>query len=189
MDVKIAIDQAVKVLKEGGVILYPTDTVWGLGCDATNPEAVEKIYKIKKRSDNKSLITLVEDEDMLCRYIKEIPQIALQLIELSDKPLTIVYPGAIGIARNVVSEDNTIGIRIPDHEFCRQLLHRFRKPIVSTSANISGEKAPSFYMDICDEIKKEVDWVADPVFEADSTGKPSSIIKLGLGGEVEIIRK
>jgi len=189
MEIKTAIDQAIKVLKEGGVILYPTDTVWGLGCDATNPQAVEKIYKIKQRADNKSLITLVDSEDMLCRFVKEIPQVALQLIELSDQPLTIIYPGAVGLAKNVVSEDNTVGIRIPNHEFCQQLIFRFRRPIVSTSANISGEIAPAFYMDIQEEIKSAVDWIADPVFEADSTGKPSSIIKLGLGGEVQIIRK
>ena len=189
MEIKTAIDQAITVLKSGGVILYPTDTVWGLGCDATNAQAVEKIYKIKQRADNKSLITLVDGEDMLCRYIREIPQIALQLLDVADQPLTIIYPGAIGLAKNVVAEDNTAAIRIPHHEFCRQLIYKFRKPIVSTSANISGEKAPAFYLDIAKEIISAVDWVADPVFEADSTGKPSSIIKLGLGGEVEVIRK
>lgn len=189
MEIKTAIDQAITVLKSGGVILYPTDTVWGLGCDATNAQAVEKIYKIKQRADSKSLITLVDGEDMLCRYIREIPQIALQLLDVADQPLTIIYPGAIGLAKNVVAEDNTAAIRIPHHEFCSQLIYRFRKPIVSTSANISGEKAPAFYLDIAKEILSAADWVADPVFEADSTGKPSSIIKLGLGGEVEVIRK
>ena len=189
IDTKNAIEQAVKILKDGGVILYPTDTVWGLGCDATNAVAVEKIYKIKKREDNKSLIILVDGEDMLCRYIKEIPQVALQLIEIADQPLTIIYPGAIGLAKNVIAEDNTVGIRIPHHNFCLQIIHRFNRPIISTSANISGEKAPSHFINISEYIKSAADWVADPAFEADSTGKPSSIIKLGLGGEVQIIRK
>ncbi|MEN6619240.1 MAG: L-threonylcarbamoyladenylate synthase [Rikenellaceae bacterium] len=189
MEINQAVEEAIKVLKAGGVILYPTDTIWGLGCDATNPAAVEKIYKIKKRVDSKSLIILVNGLDMLYRYVKEIPEIACQLIEVSDQPLTIIYPGAIGLALNVVSEDGSVGIRIPEHTFCQRLISLFRKPIVSTSANISGENAPSGYESVNKEIIEAVDWVADPLFEDGSTGKPSSIIKLGLGGEIKIIRK
>lgn len=189
MEINQAIEEAVKVLKDGGVILYPTDTVWGLGCDATNPKAVEKIFQIKKRTDSKSLITLVNSPDMLYRYVKEVPEVAEQLIEVTDKPLTIIYPGAIGLAANVIGADGTAGIRIPDHQFCQKLIYRFRKPIVSTSANISGEESPKGFQTISKEIKDAVDWVADPAFETGSTGKPSSIIKLGLGGEIEIIRK
>lgn len=182
------IDEAVEILKQGGIILYPTDTVWGLGCDATNSEAVEKIYALKKRSDSKSLITLVSDADMIGKYVKVIPEIAVNLIEVNDKPMTIIYPGAMGLAGNVIAEDGSVGIRIPQHDFCRQLIRRFRKPIVSTSANISGESAPSFYEDIPIEIIEAADWVADPVLQEGSTGEPSQIIKVGLGGEIQIIR-
>lgn len=182
------IDEAVEILRQGGIILYPTDTVWGLGCDATNSEAVEKIYALKKRSDSKSLITLVSDADMIGKYVKVIPEIAVNLIEVNDKPMTIIYPGAMGLAGNVIAEDGSVGIRIPQHDFCRQLIRRFRKPIVSTSANISGESAPSFYEDIPIEIIEAADWVADPVLQEGSTGEPSQIIKVGLGGEIQIIR-
>ncbi len=142
MELNQAVDEAVKVLKDGGVILYPTDTIWGLGCDATNPKAVEKIYQIKQRIDSKSLIILVNGLDMLYRHVKEVPEVADQLIEVSDKPLTIIYPGAIALAPNVIAGDGSVGIRIPDHVFCQRLLYRFRKPIVSTSANISGDDSP-----------------------------------------------
>lgn len=182
------IDEAVEILRQGGIILYPTDTVWGLGCDATNSEAVEKIYALKKRSDSKSLITLVSDADMIGKYVKVIPEIAVNLIEVNDKPMTIIYPGAMGLAGNVIAEDGSVGIRIPQHDFCRQLIRRFRKPIVSTSANISGESAPSFYEDIPIEIIEAADWVADPVLQEGSTGEPSQIIKVGLSGEIQIIR-
>ena len=182
------IDEAVEILRQGGIILYPTDTVWGLGCDATNSEAVEKIYALKKRSDSKSLITLVSDADMIGKYVKVIPEIAVNLIEVNDKPMTIIYPGAMGLAGNVIAEDGSVGIRIPQHDFCRQLIRRFRKPIVSTSANISGKSAPSFYEDIPIEIIEAADWVADPVLQEGSTGEPSQIIKVGLGGEIQIIR-
>lgn len=182
------INAAIQVLKEGGIILYPTDTVWGIGCDATNPEAVAKVYEIKKRADSKSLITLVSDADMLCKYVKVIPEIALNLIEVNDKPMTIIYPGAIGLAENVIAEDGSVGIRIPNHEFCKQLVYKFRKPIVSTSANISGEEAPAFYEDINLNIIEAVDWVADPYLEEGSTGEPSQVIKVGMTGEIKILR-
>ena len=185
---KEQIDSAIKVLKEGGVILYPTDTIWGLGCDATNESAVEKVFKIKQRSDSKSLITLVADLDMVGRYVKEIPEIAVQLVEVNDKPMTIIYPGAMGLAKNVVAEDGTVGIRIPNNEFCNKLICKFRKAIVSTSANISGQSAPVKFEDIPQEIKDAVDFVVSPEFEGECTREASQIIKVGLTSEIEIIR-
>ncbi|MEG0519112.1 MAG: L-threonylcarbamoyladenylate synthase [Bacteroidales bacterium] len=183
------IDAAIKVLKEGGVILYPTDTIWGLGCDATNAEAVEKIYKIKQRSDSKSLITLASNIDMVCKYIKQMPEIAISLMEVNDKPMTIIYPGAIGLAKNVIAEDGTVGIRVPQSEFCIKLISRFHKPIVSTSANLSKEPSPECYDDISDDIMDAVDFIVDPDLEETSTHKASQIIKVGLRNEIEIIRE
>lgn len=184
------INGAIEVLKDGGIILYPTDTVWGLGCDATNKDAVEKIYQIKQRSDSKSLITLVSDLDMLTKYVKEIPAMALNLIEVNDKPMTIIYPDAVGLAENVIAEDGSAGIRIPStSEFCTELVKRFRRPVVSTSANISGQPTPSFYDEINIDIIESVDWCADPYLEEGATGQASQIIKVGLGGEIQIIRE
>ena len=180
---------AVDVLKKGGTILYPTDTIWGLGCDATNAEAVAKIYSIKKRAESKSLVTLVNDMDMIGRYIREIPQIAIELLEVNDAPMTIIYPGAIGLAKNVVAEDGTVGIRIPNNEFCKQLIFRLHRPIVSTSANISGEPAPQSFKDIPEEIKNSVDLITDKSMEEESTHQASQIIKVGIKGEITVIRK
>jgi L-threonylcarbamoyladenylate synthase len=180
---------AVDTLKAGGIILYPTDTVWGIGCDATNEAAVAKIFEIKKRSDSKSLITLVADADMLGKYVKVIPEVAINLLEVNDKPMTIIYPGAMGLAPNVVAEDGSAGIRIPMNDFCVEVIRRFHKPIVSTSANISGEPAPAVYEEIPIEIIDAVDWVADPYLEESSTGQPSQIIQVGLHGEIKIIRE
>ena len=179
---------AVEVLKAGGIILYPTDTVWGIGCDATNPDAVAKVYEIKRREDSKSLITLVSDIDMIGKYVKVIPEMAINLIEVNDKPMTIIYPDAMNLAPNLVAGDGSVAIRIPMSEFCRELVRRFRKPIVSTSANISGEATPALYEEISLDIINSVDWVADPYLEEGATGKSSQIIKVGLKGEVEIIR-
>lgn len=187
--------EALEVLRKGGVILYPTDTVWGLGCDATNPEAVARIYEIKKRSDSKSLVLLASDLDMVARYIREIPDMAIQLVEVNDKPMTIIYPGALtgqecrGLAHNTVSQDGSVGIRIPVVDFCRDLVHRFGRPIVSTSANISGEPTPRKFADIPQQIKDAVDFIVDPSLERNSTGSASSIIKVGLDGTIDIIRK
>ena len=183
------IPAALKVLKEGGVILYPTDTVWGIGCDATNEKAVEKVFAIKRRSESKSLVLLAADLDMVARYIREIPSIAIDLVEVNDVPMTIVYPGAMGLAPNVVAEDGSVGIRIPDHTFCRELLRRFRRPLVSTSANISGEPTPSRFSEISPEIVSAVDFAVPSRLGKDSTGRPSQILKVGLRGEIEIIRK
>ncbi len=179
---------AVETLKAGGVILYPTDTVWGLGCDATNEAAVARIYAIKQRADSKSLITLVANADMLGKYVKVIPEVAINLLEVNDKPMTIIYPDAMGLAPNVVAEDGTAGIRIPMNDFCVEVIRRFHKPIVSTSANISGQPAPAFYEDIPMEIIDAADWVADPYLEEGATGEPSQIIQVGLHGEIKVIR-
>jgi L-threonylcarbamoyladenylate synthase len=180
---------AVETLKAGGIILYPTDTVWGLGCDATNEKAVARIYEIKQRADSKSLITLVADADMLGKYVKVIPEVAINLLEVNDKPMTIIYPDAMGLAPNVVAADGTAGIRIPMNDFCVEVIRRFHKPIVSTSANISGEPAPAWYEDIPVEIIEAADWVADPYLEEGATGEPSQIIQVGLHGEIKIMRK
>ena len=202
---KEAIQQALEVLRNGGVILYPTDTVWGIGCDATDPQAVAKIYSIKKREDSKSLVLLASDMDMICRYVKEVPEMAVQLVEVNDKPMTIIYPGAIAgegpgeagmpkacrtcLAYNTVAEDGTVGIRVPMMDFCQQLVARFGRPIVSTSANISGEPTPKKFAEISSAIREAVDHTVDPALEAGSTGKSSSIIKVGLDYSIEIIRK
>lgn len=187
-DLKKAVEEAVKVLKEGGVILYPTDTVWGLGCDATNPKAVERVFQIKHHTDSNSLIMLADSPDMLARYIREVPEVAWQILEVNDKPLTIIYPGVEGIAENAISVDRSVAFRIPDHQFCQALIRRFRKPIVSTSANISGSPEPALFETISIEVIEAADWVADNSFETGSTGRLSSTIMLGLGGEVKILR-
>ena len=195
MDCKEIIEEAVRVLRQGGVILYPTDTVWGLGCDATSEQAVERIFRIKKRSSAKSLVLLACDMDMVARYVKEIPDIAIDLVEVNDAPMTIIYPGAQLLAPNVVAEDGSVGIRIPlDTEdnspasFCRQLVRRLGKPLVSTSANISGEDAPKCFRDISEEIAGSVDYVVPQRLERGASGRAAQIIKVGLGSEIEVIR-
>lgn len=198
--------KALEVLRAGGVILYPTDTVWGIGCDATDPEAVARIYAIKQRSDSKSLVLLASDMDMVARYVKEVPEMAVQLVEVNDKPMTIIYPDAVVgpapadpsqmpqasrhcLAFNTVAEDGTVGIRIPMSDFCRQLASRLGRPIVSTSANISGEPTPVCFAEITEQIRSAVDYIVDPSLESQSTGKASSIIKVGLDYSIQIIRK
>lgn len=199
-DAKNIIAEALEVLKKGGVILYPTDTVWGLGCDATDPEAVEKIYRIKNRPDSKSLVLLASDLDMVARYVKEIPEMAVQLVEVNDRPMTIIYPDAIAaaagepadrhcLAHNVVAEDGTVGIRIPMMDFCVELVRRLGRPIVSTSANISGESTPKKWSEISAAVKDAVDYTVDPSLESGATGQSSSIIKVGLDSTIQIIRK
>ncbi len=182
------IREALEVLKRGGVILYPTDTVWGIGCDACNSEAVRKVFEIKRRSEAKSLVILAENLDMICKYVKVIPQIAIDLVEVNDAPMTIIYPGAQYLAPEVVAEDGSVGIRIPMNDFCVQLMHKLHRPLVSTSANISGEPTPAGFDEIPREIVEAVDYVVPASFGRGATGKASQIIKLGLRGEVEIIR-
>ena len=181
--------KAVEVLRSGGVILYPTDTIWGIGCDATNPAAVKRIYEIKQRQDSKSMLVLMENPNLLNSYITEVPEIAWDLIEVAESPLTIIYPGAKNLAANLLASDGSIGIRITNEAFTQQLIQRFRKPVVSTSANISGQKSPQNFAEISDEIKRSVDYMV--TFRQDdlSRSTPSGIIKLGVGGQIEIIRK
>ena len=183
-----AIEECIEVLKAGGLILYPTDTVWGIGCDATNEAAVEKIYKLKQSEDKRSMLCLMRDADMIVRYVNRAPGIAFEVMELSDKPLTAILPGAVGVAPNLIPESKTLGVRVPQHEFCQALLRKFGKPIVSTSANISGEATAKHLKDVVQEIIDGVDYVVNPRFEGKPTLKPSSIIAFGEGGEVEIIR-
>ena len=182
------IKNAIDTLLKGGTILYPTDTVWGIGCDATNKEAVDKILKLKKRSGAKSLIVLIDKEQQLNKYINEVPAIAWDLIEHSDKPLTIIYPGAKALAPNVLNEDGSVGIRVVKDEFCRKLINRFGKPIVSTSANISGEQTPKKFKEISSPILQGVDYIVNLRQTEPCIKEPSTIIKLAMNGEVKIIR-
>jgi L-threonylcarbamoyladenylate synthase len=228
MDSTPILQEAVEVLRKGGVILYPTDTVWGIGCDATNEKAVARVFEIKRRSEAKSLVLLACDLDMVAKYIKQIPSIAIDLVEVNDAPMTIIYPGAQYLAPNAVAADGSVGIRIPlvpetdpsfagstsssfagstsssfagstgespakrtdltAGAFCRELVRRLRRPLVSTSANISGEPTPASFTEISEEIKAAVDYVVPKPFGAGASGRSSQIIKLGLDGEVEILR-
>jgi len=181
------INNALKVLKEGGLILYPTDTVWGIGCDATNEDAVSKIYNLKQRSDSKALICLVADDRMLKKYIKKVPESAFDIMDIEDNPITIIYDNPQNLAQNLIAEDNSIAIRIPDHEFCFQLLRKFNGAIVSTSANISGQPTPKSFKEIHEDILKDVDYVVNLQREKICT-KASSIIKLSNDGTVKVIR-
>ena len=185
---KDTIIEAAKVLKAGGVILYPTDTIWGIGCDATNAEAVKKVFALKRRDEAKSLVLLAADLDMVARFVREVPQMAIQLVEVNDAPMTIIYPDAVGIAPNAVAEDGSVGIRIPLNEDCIDLCRRLGRPVVSTSANISGEPAPKKFAEIPAEIREAVDYIVDPALEKGSTGRASQIIKVALDGQIQIIR-
>ncbi|MDD5732538.1 MAG: L-threonylcarbamoyladenylate synthase [Bacteroidales bacterium] len=181
-------DAAVQVLRKGGTILYPTDTVWGFGCDACNAGAVEKVSAIKGRTAAKNYIILVADLNMLSRYVEQIPGMAETLLQVADKPLTIIYPGGINLAPGVTAPDGSIAIRIPAHDFCRSLIRKLKRPLLSTSANLSGSKTPARYADIDKDLIKQADWTAPAFLEAGSTGKPSSIIRLGINNQIEIIR-
>ena len=183
------VKKACQVLNEGGVILYPTDTVWGLGCDATNPEAVKRIYDIKQRIDSKAMLVLVDSAVKVDFYVDEVPSVAWDLIELADKPLTIIYAGARNLAPNLLADDGSVGIRVTSETFSQRLCQRFRKAIVSTSANVSGEVGAANYGEISEEIKAAVDYVVSYRQDDNSRPKPSSIIKLGVGGDIQIIRK
>lgn len=186
---KTEIEKALTVLKNGGVILYPTDTIWGLGCDATNEEAVAKINEIKGRAVDKSFIILLDTDAKLQSYVDEVPDVAYDLIEYAEHPLTLVFPAAKNLATNVMNADGSVGIRIVKHEFCKQLIQRFRKPITSTSANISGEPAPPFFDEISVTIKEAVDHIVDIDQELRVNKKPSTIMKLAPGGQFSFIRR
>ena len=188
-DLRREVDEAVRVLREGGIILYPTDTVWGLGCDATNAEAVDRIYRLKRSENKKSMLVLCASADMVVRYVNRAPGIAFEVMEMATSPLTLILPGATGVAANLIPDEGTRGIRVPDHEFCRRMLRGLQRPVVSTSANISGEATPAGLQEVSREIIDGVDFVVNPRFEGKPTRKASSIIAFGEGGEVRIIRE
>lgn len=183
------VDTAIKVLQKGGLILYPTDTIWGIGCDATNQKAIKQIYQLKQREDSKTMLVLVNSIEMLKEYIREIPSMAPELISLSEKPLTIIYPDAINLAQNLINHDGTIGIRICDTPFCQKLISLFGKPLVSTSANIAGQSYPKTFADIEEPILKGVQYIVNMDHTKKNPSSPSSIIKLNLQNEIKIIRE
>ena len=176
-------------MREGGVILYPTDTVWGIGCDATNEDAVRRVYEIKQRQDSKAMLVLVDSSVKVDFYVRDVPEVAWDLIDLADKPLTIIYSGARNLAANLLAEDGSVGIRVTNEEFSKRLCQQFRKAIVSTSANISGQHSPKNFSEISEEVKSAVDYIVGYRQEEMSNPKPSSIIKLGKGGVIKIIRE
>lgn len=182
------IRQAIEVMNKGGVILYPTDTIWGIGCDATNEAAVRRVFEIKKRADAKALITLVDSEAKLEFYVNDIPEVAWDLIEVAERPLTIIFDHARNLAPNLLAEDGSAGIRITKEEFSKNLCMRMKRAIVSTSANISGEPSPKCFADISPEILQAVDYVCTSRRNDTHNPPASNIIKLGSGGEVKVIR-
>ena len=184
---KDEVSRSLEVLKRGGLLLYPTDTVWGIGCDATNPTAIEKVYRLKNRHESKALICLVSDFKMLNQFVEQVPEVAYDILKYAIKPTTIIYDKPIRVAENLVAEDNTLAIRVVKNDFCKELIRKFRKPIVSTSANISGENTPTSFKEISKEIIDGVDYVVN--LNRDSKKAiPSAIIKLSGDGEVKIIR-
>lgn len=183
------IRNAVETMRRGGVILYPTDTVWGIGCDATNAEAVAKVYAIKQREDSKAMICLVDSDNRLQRYVRNVPDVAWSLFEVAVKPTTIILDDAVNLAPNLIAADGSIAMRITQEEFSKELCYRFQKPIVSTSANISGEPAAQNYKDISPELLEAVDYVCMSRRQEHKPHTPSSIIRLRKDGQVEIIRK
>ena len=187
------IKNAVETMRKGGVILYPTDTVWGIGCDATNAEAVKRVYTIKQRDDSKALICLVDSDARMQRYFRNVPDVAWQIVdslkEGDTKPITLILDGAINLAENLIAEDGSVGMRITNESFSKELCYRFQKAIVSTSANISGEPAAQNYCDIDPRILEAVDYVCWSRRQEHKPHTPSSIIKLKANGEVTIIRK
>ena len=182
--------KSLEVLRSGGVILYPTDTIWGLGCDATNPDAVQKIYDIKKRADNKSLIILMDSTNRLNSYIDDVPNVAYDIMEMSEEPLTVILEGAKSLADNVVNkQDNSVGVRVIQEPFLYKLIQRFKRPIVSTSANISGSSSPIIFKEISQDIIDQVDYVVNYRQNDMNKSKPSGIIKIGRDSSVKVIRK
>ena len=176
-------------MREGGVILYPTDTIWGIGCDATNEDAVRRVYEIKQRQDSKAMLVLVDSSVKVDFYVRDVPEVAWDLIDLADKPLTIIYSGARNLAANLLAEDGSAGIRATNEDFSKRLCQQFRKAIVSTSANISGQPSPKNFSEISEEVKSAVDYIVGYRQEEMSNPKPSSIIKLDKGGVIKIIRE
>jgi L-threonylcarbamoyladenylate synthase len=189
-DYRIDIQKSLDVLRNGGIILYPTDTIWGLGCDATNADAVKKIYALKQRTDNKSMIVLVDAPGRLYSYLDKVPEIALDLMELSEKPLTIIFEGAKNLADNVINKaDQSVGVRVVRDPFCEQLIRQFKKPIVSTSANKSGNPSPAIFPEIDENIISQVDYTVTYRQDDLSKKNPSGIIKVSPNGEIKVIRE
>lgn len=182
------IKEAVEVLRRGGIILYPTDTVWGIGCDATNPEAVERIYSLKRSVNKKGMIILLDRVEKVGRYFRTVPDVAWNLMELTTSPLTLIMPEAVGVAENLIPEERTLAVRVPDHDFCRRLIGRLGRPLVSTSANISGEATPTRFGEISSEIKSGVDFVVPPSCEGNPTRTASSIMMIDGTGLFKMIR-
>ena len=176
-------------MREGGVILYPTDTIWGIGCDATNEDAVRRVYEIKQRQDSKAMLVLVDSSVKVDFYVQDVPEVAWDLIDLADKPLTIIYSGARNLAANLLAEDGSVRIRVTNEDFSKRLCQQFRKAVVSTSANISGQPSPRNFSEISEEVKSAVDYIVGYRQEEMSNPKPSSIIKLDKGGVIKIIRE
>jgi L-threonylcarbamoyladenylate synthase len=187
-DINQEVQKAFEIIANGGIILYPTDTVWGIGCDATNEVAIQKIYALKKRAESKSMIVLMNGEKMMYQVFKNIPEVAWQIIDLSEKPTTLILDKPQHIAKNIIAEDETLGVRIVKEPFCFKLMERMKKPLVSTSANISGMPTPKSFKEIAPEIIKGVDYVVN-LHQEKICDKPSTIIKLGLDNQVKVIRK
>lgn len=183
------IRQAVQTLRSGGLILYPTDTIWGIGCDASNSEAVKRVYQLKRRDDSKALICLVDSANRLQRYVFRVPDVAWDLIEFASKPLTLILDGACNLAPELIAEDGSVGMRVTQEAISHELCFRFQKAVVSTSANVSGEPSPANFSEISPEIVAGVDYVMRSRQNDLAKAKPSQIIKLGRDGEVHIIRK
>ena len=188
MDMNIEVHNAFEVIQNGGIILYPTDTVWGIGCDASNEEAVKKIYALKKRMETKSMIVLMNGDRMMHNVFKEIPETAWQILDVAEKPTTLILDNPRNVAKNIIAEDNTLGVRMVKETFCFKLMERMKRPLVSTSANISGIATPKSFKDIAPEIIKGVDYVVN-LHREKVCDKPSTIIKLSLDNQVKIIRK
>ncbi len=189
MNCDIDIRNAVEVLRKGGVVLYPTDTVWGIGCDATNEEAVRRIFQIKRREDTRAMLCLVDSPDRLQRYFRRVPEVAWQLIDCATKPLTVVLQGASGVAPSLLAEDGSLGMRVTRDEFSRQMCYRLQRPIVSTSANISGQPSPHTFKEISADIVEQMDYVVQFRRGDTSRREPSGIVKLDMDGTIKIIRK
>ncbi|MBQ7462476.1 MAG: threonylcarbamoyl-AMP synthase [Bacteroidaceae bacterium] len=180
---------AVQTLRQGGLILYPTDTIWGIGCDAANEEAVRRIFQLKQREDSKAMICLVDSANRMQRYLRHVPDVAWDIVEYADKPLTLILDGAVNLAPSLIAEDGSVGLRVTKENISHELCYRFERAVVSTSANISGEPSPACFEEISDEIKQGVDYIMRSRQNDLSKSKPSQIIKLGLDGQIKIIRK
>lgn len=182
------IKKAIEILRKGGVILYPTDTIWGIGCDATNKDAVARIYEIKKRADNKAMLVLTDSMTSIERYVDEVPEMAFSLNDLSEKPITIIYDHAINVAPNLLGDNNSLGMRVSREKFSNELCKRFRKPIVSTSANISGEPTAHYFKEISENIKSQVDYVVQYRQNDVEPHEASSVIMLSADGTIKVLR-